>query len=488
MRSHFTWIDYAVIAVYLFLSIYIGLHSSRKTTDSDDYFLGGRQQHWFPVAISIISAELSAISYMGVPGWVYEKDLSYFMLTFLFPLVIFLIIRLFIPIYRKLKLVSVYEYLEKRYNLYVRAFTALLFMLLRVGHMATAIYAPSLVLQEIAGIPLIPSITIIGVAVTFYTLKGGIRAVIWTDFMQFFVLIGGALVILAFAFAGLNWDLGYMWRMAGDHTRMFDFSFDLHEEITVWALAANQAVFYLTNYATDQVVAQRYFTTGSERETRKAMMTSAYITVPVVALLLLIGVALTAYYAVQPELAQSLTRGDRIMPHFAVNVLPVGAKGVLIAGIFAATMSVISAGVNSLSAVLLQDFLIRFGVTKRDREVAHARLVTLGFGLVITATAFFVDQLGPVVAAFGKLSSFFMGPICAFFLLGVISKRANSGGVITGAVAGLLATIWVANFTSISWLWWIVVGFLVSMGVGWTVSLLFQKPAEAQIAEYTIRT
>jgi SSS family transporter len=488
LSSQFTWIDYSVIVVYIFLSIYIGLRSSRKSADSDDYFLGGRQQHWFPVAISIISAELSAISYMGVPGWVYEKDLSYFMFTFMFPLVIFAIIRLFIPIYRKLKLVSVYEYLEKRYNVYVRAFTALLFMLLRVGHMATAIYAPSLVLQEIAGIPLIPSISIVGVAVTVYTLKGGIRAVIWTDFMQFFVLIGGAVVILFFVLAGLNWDLAYMWRLAGDHTRMFNFSFDLHEEITVWALASNQAVFYLTNYATDQVVAQRYFTTGSEKETRKAMMTSAYITVPVVALLMLIGVALTAYYAVQPELARSLTRGDRIMPHFAINILPVGAKGLLIAGIFAATMSVISAGVNSLSAVLLQDFLIRFGLTKSGREVVHARWVTLGFGLAITATAFFVDRLGPVVAAFGKLSSFFMGPICAFFLLGVTSKRANSGGVITGAVAGLLATIWVANFTSISWLWWIVVGFLVSMGVGWAISLLFQKPTAAQIAQFTVRS
>jgi len=415
---------------------------------------------------------------MGVPGWIYQKDLSYFMFTFLLPVIIYVIIRLFIPIYRKLKLVSVYEYLEKRYNLYVRAFTALLFILLRIGHMATAIYAPSLALQEIAGIPLIPSIALTGAAVTLYTLKGGMRAVIWTDFMQFFVLVGSAVLILLFALAALNWDFGYMWRMAGDHTRMFNFSFDLREEITVWGLVCYLTVYYLTNYATDQIVAQRYFATGSEKETRHAMMSATYITIPVVALLMMIGVALTAYYAVYPELASRLTRADRIMPHFAVNVLPIGVKGLLVAGIFAATMSTISAGVNSLSAVLLKDFLVRFGISKRaERELAHAYWVTLGFGVIITLAAFFVDQLGPVIAIIGKLQSFFMGPICAFFTLGVISKRANSGGVIIGALAGLLATIWVANFTSISWLWWIVVGYLVSMGVGWSSSWLFEDGA-----------
>lgn len=489
MRSNFSWIDYTVVAIYIFFSIYIGLRSSKKNTNAEDYFVAGRRQHWFPVSISIVSAELSAISYMGVAGWIYQKDLSYFMFTFLLPVIILVIIRLFIPIYSKLKLVSVYEYLEKRYNLYVRAFTAFLFMLLRVGHMATAIYVPSLVLQEIAGIPLIPSIALTGIAVTLYTLKGGMHSVIWTDLMQFFVLVGGALLILFFALAALNWDVGYMWTMAGEHTRMFNFSFNLHEEITVWGLVPYLCVYFLTTYATNQVVAQRYFATGSEKETRRAMMSAAYIIMPVVALLMMIGVALTAYYAVHPELASRLTHPDRIMPHFAVNVLPIGAMGLLVAGIFAATMSNVSAGINSLSAVLLNDFLIRFRVSlRKERQLAHAYWVTLGFGVTITLTAFFVNHLGSVVAIIGKLQSFFMGPICAFFTLGVISKRANSGGVIIGSLAGFLATVWVANFASISWLWWIVVGFLVSMAVGWVGSWFFRKPENVQVAQYTIRT
>jgi SSS family transporter len=477
MGGQFGWFDYGIIAVYIWLSIYIGLRVSRRPSSSEDYFLGGRRQHWFPVSISIISAELSAISYMGIAGWIYEKDLSYFMLTFLLPVIIYLIIRLFIPIYRKLKLVSVYEFLEKRYNVYVRAFTALLFIFLRVGHMATAIYAPSLVLQEIAGIPLAPSIAIMGIAVTLYTLKGGMRAVIWTDFMQFFVLIGGAVVILLYALSALNWNLGYMWQLAGNHTRMFDFSFNLQEEITVWGLLCFMTIYFLTTYATDQIIAQRYFTTESESETRRAMWSAAFITIPVVALLMFIGVALVAYYAIHPELSQTLLRADRIMPHFTVNVLPTGAKGLLVAGILAATMSTISAGINSLSTVLVKDFLVRFGVSNRaERELSHAYWVTLAFGVLITLTAFFVGQLGSIVAIIGKLQGFFMGPICALFFLGVISKQANSAGVILGGLAGLLATLWVANFTSISWLWWIVVGFGVSMILGLIFSRLLTKP------------
>ena len=471
MESHISAIDYAVIAIYLFLSIYIGIRSAKRNDDPEEYFVGGRRQRWFPVSISIISAELSAISYMGVAGWIYERDISYFMFTFLLPVVIIIIIRLFIPIYRRLKLISVYEFLEKRYNVYVRAFTALLFILLRVGHMATAIFAPSLVLQEIAGIPMVPSIAIIGMAVTLYTLKGGIKAVIWTDLMQFLVLVGGALVILAFALSALNWDLGQMWQLAGTHTRMFNFSFDLREEVTVWALICYMSLYFLTTYSTGQVVAQRYFTTGSESETRWAMLSAAFLTIPVVSLLMLIGIALTAYYAAHPELSSTLASADRIMPHFAVNVLPVGAKGLLIAGIFAATMANVSAGVNSLSAVTMKDFLLRFGLGGSDeRQVSQARWITLAFGVLITIAALYVGRLGSVLAIIGKLQSFFMGPICALFTLGVISKSANSVGVIIGGVAGLVGTLAVANLTSISWLWWIVVGFGISMFLGYLCS------------------
>ncbi len=488
MHGRFTWIDYSVVAAYILLSIYIGLRTSHRQKNADDYFLGGRSQPWFPVAISIICADLSAVSYMGVPGWIYEKDLSYFMLTFLLPVVVYFIVRVFIPIYRKMKLLSVYEYLEKRYNLFVRIFAALLFILLRGGHMATAIYVPSLALQEIAGIPLIPSVAIMGVAVTLYTLKGGMRAVIWTDFMQFFVLIGGALLMLLFALSALHWDLASVWHTAGPHTQMFHFNLSLREEISFWGLIPYLAIYYLTTYATDQVVAQRYFTTGSEEETRKAMMTSAWINLPVVALLMLMGIALVAFYTLHPEMAQALPRADRVLPHFAVNVLPVGLKGLVIAGIFAATMSTISAGLNSLAAVLMKDFLVRFGWSRQtEQQLAHARWVTLTCGALLTFTAFYIDRLGPVVAIVGKLGGFFMGPICASFTLGVISKRANSGGIIVGGLAGLAATLWVANYTDISWLWWIVVSFTVSMGVGWAGSWLFEKPANVQVAAYTIR-
>jgi len=487
MGGHFSWIDYSVVAVYIVLSVIIGLRTSKKQKNAEDYFLGGRKQPWFPVAISIICADLSAVSYMGVPGWVYEKDLAYFMPVVMLPLIVYFIVRAFIPIYRKLELLSIYEYLEKRYNLFVRAFTAFLFVLLRGGHLATAIYVPSLALQEMAGIPLIPSIAIIGTVVTLYTLKGGMRAVIWTDFMQFFVLIGGGIVMVLFALSALNWDLSLMWQTAAPHTRMIHLG--LNDEISFWALIPYLILYYLTTYATDQAIAQRYFTTGSEAETRKAMLTSAWISLPVVGLLLLMGVVLVAYYKANPALAATLPRADRILPHFAVNVLPIGLKGLVIAGIFAATMSTLSAGLNSLSAVLIKDFFVRFKISQReDQELGHARWVTFACGVLLTLTAFYINKLGPVVEIVGKLGGFFMGPICATFTLGVISRRANSPGIIIGGVVGLSLTLWVANYTMISWLWWIVVGFLGTIIVGWACSWLFEKPADDLVSTYTMRT
>lgn len=486
MGRHFTWIDYCVVAGYIFLSVIIGLRTSKKQKNAEDYFLGGRKQPWFPVAISIICADLSAVSYMGVPGWVYGKDLSYFMPALMLPLVMYFIVRAFIPIYRKMKLLSVYEYLERRYNLFVRAFTAFLFVMLRGGHLATAIYVPSLALQEMAGIPLIPSIAISGAVVTLYTLKGGMRAVIWTDFMQFFVLVGGGMVMVLFALSALNWDLVQVWQTAAPHTRMFQFG--LKDEISFWALVPYLVLYYLTTYATDQVIAQRYFTTGSEKETRKAMMTSSWISLPVVGLLLVMGVVLVAYYQANPALAATLPRADRILPHFAVNVLPIGIKGLVIAGIFAATMSTLSAGLNSLAAVVIEDFFVRFKISKREeQELGHARWVTLTCGVLLTLTAFYINRLGPVVEIVGKLGGFFMGPICATFTLGILSKRANSGGIIIGGLVGLLLTLWAANYTDISWLWWIVIGFLGTISVGWTCSWLFKKPDNDRVVTYTVR-
>jgi SSS family transporter len=477
VHSQVTALDYLVVVLYLVLSVVVGLRSSRRQDTADDYFLGGRRQPWFPVAISIISAELSAVSYMGVPGWIYEKDLSYFMLTFLLPVVIYVIIRLFIPIYRGLRLVSVYEYLEGRYNVYVRGFAAFLFVLLRGGHMATAIYVPSLALQEIAGIPLIPSVVIMGTAVTAYTLKGGMRAVIWTDFMQFFVLVGGAMAVLLVAVGALGWDLANIWGAAAPHTRMFNFSFDLREEITFWGLSAYLVVYYITTYATDQMITQRYFTTSSEAETRRAMVGSALLTLPVVALLMAVGVALVAYYRLHPGLAETLPSPDRILPHFAVNVLPAGARGLLLAGILAATMSTISAGLNSLAAVITEDFLVRSRSGEHpETSVGQAKWTTLVCGAALTVAALYVNQLGTVLAIVGKLGGFFMGPICALFVLGVTTKRANSGGVIIGGLLGLGATMWVATYTDVSWLWWIVVGFLISAAGGWLSSWAFPPP------------
>jgi len=200
------------------------------------------------------------------------------------------------------------------------------------------------------------------------------------------------------------------------------------------------------------------------------------------------GVVLAAYYKASPALAATLPRADRILPHFAVNVLPIGLKGLVIAGIFAATMSTLSAGLNSLAAVLIKDFFVRFKISQReDQELGHARWVTFACGVLLTLTAFYINKLGPVVEIVGKLGGFFMGPICATFTLGVISRRANSPGIIIGGLVGLSLTLWVANYTTISWLWWIVIGFLGTIVVGWACSWLFKKPEDALVSTYTIR-
>lgn len=479
----FTVFDYIVVAFYLTATIWMGLRFTRKQKSLDDYFVADRSAPWWAAGISVIAANFSAISYMGSPAWVFQHDMQLDFGVVFFPLQMLLVVFLFVPFMARLRLYTIYEYLEMRFGVAARTMASLLFMLARGGHLAFAIYAQSLILSLVLNLPFLACIWISGAATTLYTVYGGIEAVLWTDVMQFFVLVGGMCIILAVVMMPFGFNFAHVWQIAsvGGHTKLMSFNFDLTTTVTIWALFIGNLVMNLSAYGSDQVIVQRYFTAGSKKAMARAVLLNGFLTVPLVLALNVIGLGFIAYYRAHPALRATLTNPDQVLPNFVMHVLPPPLPGLVIAGILAATMSTLSSGLNSLSTVTMIDFYRRFSqrpVVSQSAEVRTARLFTLGWGILISFSAMFMGRLGQIVEGSMKALGFLSGPLLGMFLLGILAKRPNSFGVLTGAAIGTVCAALAAR-TSISWLWYGPVGCLATVALGYPLSFLRpQLPSE----------
>jgi len=388
-----------------------------------------------------------------------------------------------LKVFYRLRVFTVYEYLEQRFHVSIRLLAAFLFLLTRGGWLASVIYTPALALSVVTGINLTFCILVTGLLTSLYTTLGGIEAVIWCDVIHFCVLSFGVVVALAFILYDFGGNAAAIWAIASEHghTRMASFDWHLSAEFTVWGLIAMSLVNNLSSYGVDQVVVQRYFTAKSMKDLVKSALGQSLLVIPVTLSLYLVGTGLFAYYQQHPDMMKALLALDpghpiqatnRVFPHFITYGLPVGISGLVIAGIVAATMGSFSSGLNSVSTVVVMDFYKRF-FHRAEKGEAHylraGRAATLGLGFAATGAAFLVGNLGTIIEMNGKIASFLVGPIVAMFMLGALSKRANAPGVFLGTLCGLGAVAWLSP--SIFWLWWGIVGLGVSSVLGYLFSM-----------------
>jgi len=352
--------------------------------------------------------------------------------------------------------------------------------------LATITYATAVVLTEITGMDAITAIIISGLSTTFYTVLGGMEAIVWTDFIQFFVLVGGLLAILGFIVFAYGGDFGRIWSVASStgHTVMFDFSFDPTREYTFWGLLIGTLVYQLATYGTDQINVQRYFATKDLKNTIWATVGSGVILLPVLLLLYAIGIGLVAYYHDHPELRATVGSFDRVMPHFVTNVMPAGLRGLVIAGIFAATMSSMSSGINSLATSTIKDVLERFSANVREHELLWAKLLSLGWGLATTCAAMLIVNIKlTIIEKFNAIYQLFAGPLVGIFLLGIFTPRSSAWPVMIGALMGFAASAALARWSAIHWLWFSPIGCGVTMIVGYLGSFLVSRSKSLRTPE-----
>ena len=487
-------LDYGIIVGYLLFVVVLGIKVGQGQETTEDFFLAGRKMHWFPVGISIMATLFSAISYLGYPGEIYQHGLPITAMLPCFLFVMPIIMFGFMPFYQRLRLTTAYEYLEQRFDVRVRSLASGLFILCRLGWMAAAIYTPSLALHVVTGLPLLPLIIVCGVLATVYTIFGGMKAVIWTDVVQFFVLVGGlggAVWIVHSHLSGGFTEAIHMARAYDQaHPEAFrlrwDFGWSWTARMTVLGCWIGQLVTFTSDYGVDQVTVQRYLTTPDLKQMQRSFVINLLGVLVVITGLAAVGLGLWAFFQHHAAEVADLAQ-DKVFPYFIARYFPVGASGLMIAALLAATMSSIDSGLNSVATAVTVDFYERFGWVEESEQVRLrlARTITLATGVVVTVLATLVGRLGDIIAITNKVNNGFKGPLLAIFLLGMLTRKAQSRGVLLGAAVGLgvalYATYWWPEASRPSFLWITLLGLLPTLLLGWLGSLV--RPAPGQAAE-----
>jgi SSS family transporter len=479
-KGTFGYLNYMVLGLYFIVLLGIGIYFSTKQKTTDDYFKGGGRVPWWAAGLSVFGTALSAITFMAIPAKTYATDWSYFFYNLSVLLSTAVVVWLFIPLYRKLQLTTAYEYLEQRFNLTVRMFGSISFMLFQIGRIAIVLYLPAIALSLVTGIDISLCIVVVGAFSIAYTLIGGIEAVIWTDVVQVIVLMGGAILSLVVIFFDLGDDVQPMLSDAMENNKLtlthFDFSWN---EPTIWVVIVGGFFANLITYSSDQTLVQRYLTTKDESGAKKTAWTNALLVIPSTLIFFSVGTALFLYYTKFPDALDPMAENnDAIFPWFIINELPAGVSGLLIAGLFSAAMSSLSSSINSTGTVFTIDIYKRFykGVAEKKylKVARYATLLSgvLGVLFALWMASFDIESLWD---EFFKVLGLFTGGLGGLFLLGVCFPKANSQGAVIGLLVSSVVQFFVSTQTDIHIFLYSAIGLGTCVLVGYLSSFLFPK-------------
>lgn len=446
-------LDWIVISAYLAAMLTLGWYFSRGSASRGDYFIAAaRPLHPALVGISLFATLLSTISYLGKPGEMINKGPVFLVGQILsVPLAYFVVGYGLIPRFMQHRVSSAYELLEVRLGLGIRLLGAAMFIALRLAWMGLLIYLSSVALAVIVGLDLawVPAISAVtGLVAVIYTSMGGLRTVVITDVVQFALLFIGAtitIVVISFDLEGISW-LSTDWSPTWDRQPWF--SVDPHVRVSVFGATLSMLVWRVATAGGDQTAIQRYMATQDTNAARRSYLVNSIATVIVTVLLAMLGLALLKFFSQFPEaLGNGLTLAqdaDRIFPYFISHYLPIGVSGLVVSAALAAAMSSVDSGVNSITAVVMSDFLQRFGwEPKTEAGALHfSKAMALAIGLAVIGASLFVQHVpGNFNEMTTKTSNLIVSPIFALFVLALWVPFATPLGAWLGCAYGIAAAV-----------------------------------------------
>lgn len=495
------WIDWAVIFVYLAGMAGVGWYCYRRESraSTTGYFLAGRDIPGWAAGLSLYATGTSAISFIAIPAKSFATDWLYLGQSMIGLAGTVYVAFKIVPLIRRLGLTSVYHYLEMRFHPSVRVMgSALQVVFQLVGRMSIVLFLPALAIANVAGVSVVTSVILMGIVTTIYTFLGGMKAVIWTDVIQVFVMIGGALFAIGYIIYGIDGGLSAAWQIARDEEKMHTFDWAWQFTIpTVWAFLLLETFNVLT-WPKDQVMMQRVLSTRDDKGARNSVLTLAAVVLPGNLLFYSIGTALFVFYQTHPEKLNPLLATDATFPHFIAAELPVGVTGLIIAGLFAASMSTLSSGLNSVATMVSVDFYERF---RPGRDAPGAKIPganragTMRVATWVTLLAGILSTIAAVLLSFFDIKSLFDvslrltavlgGGFAGCYALGMFTRRANWQGSLIGTGASIIfATTMGSQISPI-----LQTGFAIAtcIIVGYLASWFFPPPAQS-LAGLTIFT
>ena len=434
---------WAVVGVYALLMVAMAVYFIRKKKDENDYFRGGNRIPWYVAGMSIFATMLSSITFIAIPTQAYLQDWRYFVMAFFIIGMAPVAIYYYLPFFCRLGITSAYEYLEKRFNLGVRLFGSAAFVVFMVCRVAVVTLLPAIALNAVTGISIDACILICGVLTMVYCSLGGLEAVIWSDFVQGIVLMGGAVSVLVLLILETGPDGAHFstfWNLATScgKTRMWDFRL-LFTQPVFWVVAVQGLVSNLSSYTSDQCVIQRYIATPDENATKRSLWFNGCMSVFAQVVFYGIGTALFAFYHANPAAMDvTMPKGDSVLPIFMAVEMPPWLAGLVIAAVFAATISTLSANLSSASTAVVTDFIKRFnpGISGKA-QIRCGQVCTYVVGVVGILAALTLARMesSALFDNFNKYIAMLTAGLTGLFFMGVFIPRIKGVAAVLGLAA-----------------------------------------------------
>ena len=444
MTTSLHWFDIALVIASIIFVMLFGLRFAHKQDSTNSYFAAGGSIPSWAIGMSIFATLISSVTFLSYPGAAYGGNWILLVQGLMVPIVLVGMIWFIVPLFRRTIKLSTYEYFERRFGWGARLYGSLAFLLIHFSKLGTVFYLVSLAISQFMNWDIYMVILIIGIAVTFITLIGGMEAVIWMDVIQGFILIAGGLICAAILLFAPEGGAGAVMEVAlrDNKIDVGPYNWDV-VELTFWVMVVNGIFYAIQKYGTDQTIVQRYLTAKDDRAAKKAAYIGVFASVPIWTLFMFIGTCLYAYYKIEGGADVAGLKADEVFPYFIAHELPIGVKGLIISALLAGAISSLDSDLNCFAAIGVQDYYVRFKPESTDRQrlvlgrwiVAVSGLASIGIASIY---AFWGGQ-GILGVLFGLYAIFSSG-IVGLFLLGLLVPRANRKGLWVGLIACILFT------------------------------------------------
>lgn len=500
------WLDYIIILFYFGGFLGMG-YFFKDNKDSTDYFLGGKSISWFPLSLSTMATQLSAISFVSAPAFVALKTgggMKWLSFEFAVPLAMFFIMIVIIPPLFRSGVVSIYEFVERRYDVSTRLILSVVFQISRALATGVMVYTIAIILQAVLDIAFIYTIPLISVVTIIYSWQGGMKAVVWGDAIQMIILFAGLVICLVFGYDLMIEKGGSISNVDPDRLLVIQNNLGIGEgnEYGIWPMLIGGFFLYVSYYGCDQIQAQRLLSAKNEKTVRTLLFANGMLRLPVVLVYCTMGLVLGGLISVAPDFLEDISlitqkyfpeeyasvgiKPDLMVPVFITKYLPHGVIGILMVGILSAAMSSLSSTVNSLSAVTVEDFFNR-GKKKLTgvKYMMLSKASVVFWGTVCIACAFLLGgSESAVIEIINAIGSVFYGPVLATFIMAILSKKSNKYGMNAGIILSVLINLIFSKTmqeiigfdpgVEIFWIWLNFTGFALCVVITYVVSVLFK--------------